>query len=249
MRKFILLLATAAVLNAYATLGLHAQNRITVPFVGCKSDGQLGPVAEPHGHDVPVDLPANIATKLAWYKAQYGPGVLAPRGWHCFSTYGSNGSSLFVTPSAVNSKLLFSSGWKGLPGPALQASLSYGGTSGRFQVASAIARIFPAYSQFVRNIVAEGFENAADFPSGQYPTDKIHRLARNAVEFETPAMQQGTGTNSGLRPDSEPIAGVAILVGEEPDLFQLSIRTPARERYLSRIIIEQFEQKAPNTTL
>ena len=51
------------------------------------------------------------ALRLAYYKAQYGPGVLAPRGWHCFSTYGSDGANLFVSPDAIDAKALFSPDW------------------------------------------------------------------------------------------------------------------------------------------
>ena len=67
-----------------------------VPFVGCASDGQAGPQAAPAGPSKAVAVPAATAQRLAWYKAQYGPGVLAPRGWHCFSTYGSNAPHLFA---------------------------------------------------------------------------------------------------------------------------------------------------------
>ncbi|MDE3201799.1 MAG: hypothetical protein KGN79_12865 [Acidobacteriota bacterium] len=242
MRKSILILAATVALSTSATICMCAQNRVTVPFVGCKSDGQMGPIAAPHGHDVSVSIPANLAIKLSWYEGQYGPGVLAPRGWDCFSTYGSNGSTLFVTPNAIDSKLFFSSDWRGFSGPVIQVSIADGETSGRFEVARAIARLFPAYTQFLRNVIAEGIEPAANFPSGPFPGDKVRRIVKNIVEFETPAMQQGLGTTSRLRPDTDPIAGVAMLVGEEPSLFQLSIRTPAQERYLVRAIIKQFEQ-------
>ena len=86
-------------------------------------------------------ISAASAQRLAYYKAQYGLGVLAPRGWHCFSTYGSNGSSLFISPDAIDSKALFSDDWKGFSGQAIQISYSSGGTSGRFEVAKVIARV------------------------------------------------------------------------------------------------------------
>ena len=37
------------------------------------------------------------AADLAHYRSEH-LGVLAPRGWHCLETYGSNGASLFVSP-------------------------------------------------------------------------------------------------------------------------------------------------------
>ncbi len=44
---------------------------------------------------------ARVAARLAYYKAKNGFGILGPRGWHCFSTYGSNGSTL-VCESATD---------------------------------------------------------------------------------------------------------------------------------------------------
>ena len=64
---------------------------LTVPFVGCPSDGQAGPVATPTGGPVRVSLPARVAAELAYYKGGQGTGVLAPRGWQCFESYGSSG--------------------------------------------------------------------------------------------------------------------------------------------------------------
>ncbi|HUA18015.1 MAG TPA: hypothetical protein VMB25_04665, partial [Bryobacteraceae bacterium] len=53
-----------------------------VPFVGCAADGQAGPVQAPKGHDREVRMGTRTAERLAYYK-DTGPGVLAPRGWHC----------------------------------------------------------------------------------------------------------------------------------------------------------------------
>ncbi len=71
---------------------------VSIPFVGCGSDGQLGPVKAPQGQRKLVAISADLAQQLAYYKSEYGIGVVAPRGWHCFGTYGSNGSTLYVTP-------------------------------------------------------------------------------------------------------------------------------------------------------
>src|SRR5579864_2187946 len=73
--------------------------KASVPFVGCPSDGQLGPGEAPRGENSQVvAISPEIARRLAYYKADHGSGILAPRGWHCFGTYGSNGSNLYVTP-------------------------------------------------------------------------------------------------------------------------------------------------------
>lgn len=216
---------------------------VTVPFVGCASDGQVGPLKAPSGKGLPVAISAGMAKRLAYYKAEDGPGVLAPRGWHCFSTYGSNGASLFVGPDPIDSKTLFSLDWKGFTGPAVQISVSSGGTSGRFQVAKVIARVFPAYNTFAQNVIAEGIEPASDFPFGPYPGDKLTYHGKNVVEFETPANAQGLGTDSRLQMNASPIEGVAIIAGADTDLVQLSARIPTNDSDLIPYMVTQAESE------
>jgi hypothetical protein len=215
-----------------------------VPFVGCASDGQVGPQAAPTGQSKLAAISAATAQRLAYYKAQYGPGILAPRGWHCFSTYGSDGSNLFVSPEAIDSKILLSEDWKGFTGPAIQISIAEGGTSGRFEVAKVIARVFTAYEAFAQNVIAEGIEPASDFPTGPYANDKLTDRGRNIVEFETPANTAGLGTDSRLLPNASPIDGVAIITGKDTDLIQLSARLSAKDRDLIRLIVKQVESDA-----
>src|SRR5215469_12091388 len=76
--------------------------KVTVPFIGCKSDGQVGQFDAPKGTNKSVSIPVEAAQKLAYYKAKQGPGVLAPRGWYCFETYGSSGGSLFISPKPMD---------------------------------------------------------------------------------------------------------------------------------------------------
>lgn len=215
-------------------------------FIGCKSDGQVGPLDAPSGQAPRVlRLSLAAARRLAYYKAQYGPGVLAPRGWHCFSTYGSNGSSLFVSPEAIDAATFFSTAWKGFAGPAIQISVADGGTSGRFQVAKVIARVFPEHRQFVRDVIAEGIEPANSFPIGPYLQDKLVYRSKSVVEFETPANAEGLGTASRLQPNSSPIRGVAILLsGDDSSLIELSARLPVQDRDLTAAIIQQVESEA-----
>jgi hypothetical protein len=252
MEKLRFLLASLAVLSALcAGPGIFSQTTPAtstavnqVPFVGCASDGQAGPQAAPTGPSKAVTISAAAAQRLAWYKAQYGPGVLAPRGWHCFSTYGSDGSNLFVSPDAIDSKALFSPDWKGFAGQVIQISISSGGTSGRFEVAKVIARVFPAYKQFAQNVIAEGIEPASDFPSGPYANDKLTDRGKNIVEFETPANTNGLGTDSRLLPSASPIDGVAIITGTDTDLIQLSARVSPKDRDLMPLIVKQVESDA-----
>jgi hypothetical protein len=220
---------------------------VAVPYVGCASDGQMGPVKAPAGLGQKVVVPTKFAGRLSYYKAEYSAGVLAPRGWHCFSTYGSNGASLFVSSGPLDTKALFSPEWKGFAGPMVQISVSSGGTSGRFEVAKVIARVFPAYKEFVENVIAEGIEPAGNFPFGPYPQDKLTYRGKNVVEFETPPKTKGLGTNSRLASNASPIAGVAIIAGVDTDLIQLSARLPDKDRDLRPIIVKQIESEAVET--
>lgn len=233
---------------AFAQVGSVAQPAptvvVTVPFVGCASDGQMGPLAAPTGQSPTISVPATMAARLAYYEADDAPGVLAPRGWHCFSTYGSNGASLFVSPDPIDSKMLLSHDWKGFSGQAVQISVYDGATSGRFELAKVIARVFPAYKQFVNSVIAEGIEPASDFPLGPFPRDKLARRAKNIVEFETPANTAGLGTTSRLQPSASPIDGVAIVVEGEPGLILLSARLPGNDRDLVSVVVKQVETEA-----
>lgn len=217
--------------------------RVTVHFIGCKSDGQVGPQKAPTAAEAVQLLPRD-AQHLAYYQSANGFGVLAPRGWYCFGTYGSNGSTLYVSPKPINSSELFSDSWKGFSGPAIQLSISLGDTSGRFAVARMIARVFPAYKEFATNVVDEGIEPASSFPWGPYPKDKLTYRGKNIVEYVTPGNTDGLGTHSRLQKNANPITGVAILFGEAPDLLQLTIRLPKEQKGLGLLIVQQLEGEA-----
>jgi hypothetical protein len=129
--------------NSSAT---HAKNAASIPLVGCESDGQGGgPLNAPSGQSKTMTIPPGAAQRLAYYKAEEGVGVLAPRRWHCFGTYGSNGATLYVSPDPINTADLFSTSWKGFAGSVIQISYEVGDTSGRFAVAKTIARVFPSH--------------------------------------------------------------------------------------------------------
>jgi hypothetical protein len=252
LANFVFFAATAGTQTAFAQ-GTPATKpapsaAVTVPFVGCASDGQAGPQAAPSGQSLKIAIPAAIAHRLAYYKAEYSSGVLAPRGWHCFSTYGSNGANLFVSPDPIDSKTLLSLDWKGFTGPAVQISVSDGGTSGRFEVAKVIARVFPEYKAFAQRVIAEGIEPASDFPFGPYPGDKLTYRGRNIVEFVTPPNAQGLGTDSRLQASATSIRGVAIIAGTDTDLVQLSARVRASDSDLIPAMVGQAEKEAAADT-
>jgi len=217
----------------------------TVPFIGCPSDGQVGPLAAPAGHARQLLIPPATAARLAWYKAANAPGVLAPRGWHCFSTYGSSRATLYISPGPLTAKLVLpGNGWNGFSGSAIEISRTYGDTSGRFMVAEIIARVFPAHRDFVQKVIAEGIM-PVKFSFGPYPTDKLTYKNKEMVEYITPANTDGLGTNSELKKDGAPISGVAILAGEGPNLIHLATRLPPNMLDLTPAIIQQVERDAP----
>lgn len=215
-----------------------------VPSVGCMTDGQTGAVETPKRKDKSVAIPAGIASRLAYYRGAIGPGVLAPRGWHCLCTYGSGGINLFVSPRSFGFAELFSTHWEGFDGPVIQVSIAHGGTSGRFQVAKMIARVFPAHASFIRHVIKVALLPADDFPSGPYPTDKLKYLSKEMVEYQTPPNEDGLGTESSLLKSDAPISGLAMLFGTDPDLLHLHVRLPSELESLAPIIIRQAERDA-----
>jgi hypothetical protein len=223
----------------------HANESVArIPFVGCQSDGQQGPVKAPSRQDRAMSVSKQAAQRLAYYKAETGVGVLAPRGWHCFGVYGSNGSSLYVSPDPINSVEVLSSSWRGFAGPVVQIAVEFGGTSGRFAVARTIARVFPAHKEFVDRVVAEGIEPASSFSYGPYPNDTIKNCGKNVVEFSTPAQADGLGTDSRLQKNNTPISGAAILLGEEPNLLRVWVRLTSEDSDLTQRIIRETEREA-----
>ena len=236
---FFLILAMASML---------AKAQTSVPYIGCPGDGQTGPYAAAKGSPKPLNLPTAIANQLAWYEynGEAGHlGTLGPRGWNCFVTIGSSGETLYIAPEMLDAaKLLEHKNWKGFTGPAIQLSVSDGGTSGRFEVAKMVARVFPAHLDYARKVIAEGFGPASDYPFGPFPADLLTYKSRNLVEFVTPAYRKGLGTMSWLLPADQPITGFAML-GDTPDLdmglFQLSVRLPPSLSFLSATLIQQAE--------
>jgi hypothetical protein len=190
------------------------ETTVSVPFVGCQSDGQTGPMKAPRGKAQVVPIAADVAQQLAYYSSAEGFGVLAPRRWYCFGTYGSGGERLFVIPTPVDTRNLFTDDWRGFLGPAVELTHSYGNTSGRFNVAEIIARVFPAYKAFATNVMKE-LSPPDTFSLGPYPKDLLTSKSATVVEYTTPAQTEGLGTHSDLKKNDSPIDGVTILVGAD----------------------------------
>ena len=125
-----------------------------VPFVGCPADGMMGPVAAPRAPKHTPTVPTGAESRLAYYESQR-MGTVAPRGWHCIELYGSSGAFLLVTPKQGIATHRFPDG-RHVTGPAIEVSFTNGDTSGRFEVAKVIARLFPTKNLFVQQVIEEG---------------------------------------------------------------------------------------------
>jgi hypothetical protein len=192
----------------------------------------------PKGTSISVPIGPKTAQELAYYKSALGAAVLAPRGWYCLGDYGSDGHTLVASPKPIDSANAFSTG---LTGPQLKSPI-FGDTSGRFEVAEVIARSFPAYKALARGVM-EAFDLPASFYAfSPYPEDTITYKGERAVEFKTPAQVDGLGTHRWMRKNGSPIVGVAILIGQTPDLLLLSVRLPAGLTGLGATIVRQVEQ-------
>jgi hypothetical protein len=239
----VLLLVFCASVLLYGQAEVDKQRLVTVsvPFVGCDSDGQVGPIDAPAAMRMSVLAKAEDAAKLAYYKSEKGIGALAPRGWHCFGTYGSGGDTLYITPQSINRATIFSRGPGSADGPVIAVVYRFGGTSGRFSVAEVIARVFPAHRSFAVSVMRE-LDESPTF--GPYPKDTLVYKSNELVEYQTPAQTDGLGTYWWLVKGTIPIEGAAVLVGDETDLALLSVRLPIDLNGLARTIVNQFERDA-----
>jgi hypothetical protein len=203
--------ALAAVVLASALLDLGCTHgaAITVPFVGCPSDGQVGFIAAPTGAPQVVGIDRATALQLAYYKGENARGAFAPRGWHCQVWYGSAGSRILISPTTIDSGKfdpLF------LRSPAVELSMLDGGTSGRFAVARYASRLFPKVAaDFIQGVKAEGIEPASAFDQGRYANDSIRYADSLSLEFMTPATKAGIGTEGDLAPSRDPVSGFVTL--------------------------------------
>jgi hypothetical protein len=124
------------------------------------------------------------------------------RGWYCFGTYGFGRLFPVRCTQPINRDDLFSPNWRGFVGPVIQIDGISGGTSGTFEVAAIIARIFPtqkAFAQFAQREIGEEGVRATDFVFGPFPNDRLMRRSDRIVEYQTPPRCEGLGTMSRLR--------------------------------------------------
>lgn len=235
----------AALLLAATTSIAQKHPLPSVPFVGCPADGQTGTSDAPQGHSKELRIAPEVAAHLAWYQAPDDVdklGALAPRGWHCFATYGSNGTTLLIAPEPMDAdKILLHKNWNGFTGPAIELSVRYSGTSGRVEVAHVIARVFPAHHDFAKKVMAEQLDPPSNYQFSPFPTDKLHYHGPDFVEYTTPAHADGIGTISSLKAGDQPILGFALL-HDGMSLTQFNIRLPSDLESLAPTLVKLEKQ-------
>src|ERR1039458_3171898 len=156
-------------LACFAYLAATAQPRaVAVPYVGCRSDTFVeGPLEAPSARPKEIRISPAAAQRLAYYEAAVASGVLGPRGWYCFGYLGSAGATFEISPRPI------SADGPDLSGPLILLTPRSAETSGRFDVATIIARVFPAHRDFVTRLASEGLSPNFSFPYGPYPKDKL----------------------------------------------------------------------------
>ena len=237
-----LLVAAAAGPTVFAQSGSAAKPAppvaVTVPFVGCASDGQVGPLKAPTRQEPGGRDSCGNGTKARLLQSGIQSRRSCAARLELFFHVWLERCEHFCEPRSYQPESLLLGGLEGFTREVIQLSYDSGGTSGRFEVANVIAHVFPAYKAFAQKVIAEGMEPASDFPFGPYPSDKLTYRGKNIVEFETPANAHGMGTDSLLLMNASPIDGVAIISGVDTDLTQLSARVPATDSDLIPAMVE-----------
>ena len=206
--KFIAYLFVA--IAAFEMTVAHADDEMKVPFVGCPSDGQTGPIAPPTGSTRTVHLSSKLPGAIAYYQGDGGAGVFAPAGWHCLALYGSSGEAIIVSADALPKSGVPSG--SSIDAPVIEYSALSGETSGRFGVATYGHMLFPDLTKdFVKGVEDEGIESKSEIEEPKYPRDKLTFLNKTLVQFETPANAKGLGTEGYASVSHAPITGLVSL--------------------------------------
>jgi hypothetical protein len=147
-----------------------------------------------------------------------------------------------VTPEKLVPAEFFKQHQFSTKGYGVELAYDYGGTSGRWAVAEAIARYFPRHRSFIQQNF-QGLE-VGPLPSGPYPHDLFTRRTDKLVQYTTPPLINGGGTEWVLAPSGEPIEGLSMLVNESdgPDLLRVKVRLPHVSRALATVILGNAER-------
>ncbi len=208
----------AYLLVGLATVGMtaaYADDEVKVPFVGCPSDGQLGPQPPSTGTAQTIHISFKLPGPIAYYD-----GVFAPAGWHCLVLAGSSGVTTIVSARPIPK-------YKVLPdpldAPVVEISSLSGETSGRFGVARLGFMLFPDLTkEFVKGVEDEGIEPKADIEVPKSPTDTLTSLNKTLIQFVTPASMEGLGTEGYVKVAQAPITGLVSL-GDDDGITGVSV--------------------------
>ena len=218
--------------------GAHAQSHAnTVPFVGCRADGQQGYVPPPKGQAKVVPAADIPLQGIAYYKGDDASGVFAPAGWRCRAWYGSSGGSLLVTAGPIDTTHFMP---PKVLGPAVEMIGLSAGTSGRYSVARFASRLFPGVlASLIAATKDLGIVPDSEFDPRHYARDSVRSLGRLGAEFTTPRGVNGLGTEGDLGPSQHPIHGVAVIAPDsaEPDMTILRVRLGASMRVLEATVL------------
>jgi hypothetical protein len=249
-RKSILLKSVFLLLAVPSLIFSQTKPVVRIPLIGCPSYGPTSLMSVPPGGEKAVWISASAAANLAYYKSEWNPGVVAPRGWKCIGMSGTSGVVLVVFPPEIKTDDLLSLARKEIVGPAVQVRQSDKNRFSREWIAKVSARVFPKYTTFTKSLIKEmDLLPASEFPFGPFLMDKLVYKSDRVVEYQTPANSTGLGTMDRLKPDDHPIQGVAVLKGKPDTLLFLGVRLPADKAGLELEIIQQIERENEGKTM
>ncbi len=197
--------------SAFVSSAANAES--TIPFIGCASSGMMK-MAAPTGKSISLDLPANIASKLAIFAGAY-QAVLGPRTWRCSGGLGNDSQLLSVFQSRA------SDGSKG----EIEVG-SWGEGSGATQAMSFAGRYFPKlvdHTDIKTFMTARGMDGVteAQFIAPYYPASTLLYLTSSAFAFTTRANETGIESELLFPVSALPKSGIVKLEIRK-DNFDLS---------------------------
>jgi len=221
-------------LLALFTFSLPASGQTQhIPFVGCPMDTRENSLPAPAQAQDDPTLPDSVAKNLAYYRAVYGWGMVAPSGWYCYGYAGDLTFTFLLSPYPITGK--DREGDIKLHGPGIELEY-YNNDNMKIAVAIVAARLFPAHRAFVERVIKENALPARDYTFGPYPADHLIRRSADDVIYITPPGKQGMGTQGNMAPSNAAITGEAVI--GDGGVMLINIRLPARQKFLTTTILD-----------
>ena len=190
MRRIIVFFALAlAALPAFAQPVTAAS---TIPFVGCPSDSDGGPIT-PTGEPIIANIPEDIANKLALYVNVFNLAVLAPRGWKCSGGQAVVDNSISIYPPSSS--------------PHNTSVISIAHVAYTNRIPNKYVLYFPTIMTMKAALnEAAGWGQTPDqYIIKRYLSDRITYIDKTTIEFMTPANHVGLGNALLSNPDDTPV--------------------------------------------